>query len=115
MLANRIMNPNDCNEIDEDDFELITSQKANNLIDVRKYKSKKTGLSVVIAQVEGPIVNGYFTLGKQFLILKSDSSKMNLVSFQRLKHMMMTAFPTRLNTSYSWAVRITLTKAFWIC
>ncbi|KAL0273768.1 UNVERIFIED_CONTAM: hypothetical protein PYX00_006371 [Menopon gallinae] len=59
------MDPKDYGGIDTGDFELITSQKANNLIDVRKYKSKKTGLTVVIAQVEGPIVNGYFTLATE--------------------------------------------------
>lgn len=49
--------------IQSGNFELVSSLKANGLIDVRKYKSTKTGLVVVIAQVEGPIVNGYFTLG----------------------------------------------------
>lgn len=46
-----------------DNFELLFSVKANNTIPVFKYKSKKTGLTVCIAQVEGPLVNGYFCLG----------------------------------------------------
>ncbi len=46
------------------DFKLLYSGKANNVIPVYKYGSKKTGLTVVIAQVEGPLVNGYFCLGK---------------------------------------------------
>lgn len=33
-------------------------------VPVHKYRSEKTGLTVVIAEVEGPLVNGYFTLGK---------------------------------------------------
>ena len=28
------------------------------------YRSSKTGLSVIIAEVEGPLVNGFFTVGK---------------------------------------------------
>ena len=30
---------------------------------VKKYKSGRTGLVVCLAQVEGPLVNGYFCLG----------------------------------------------------
>ena len=44
------------------EYELITSCKANGGIPVYRYKSK-TGMTVVIAQVEGPLVNGYFCLG----------------------------------------------------
>lgn len=33
-------------------------------VPVHKYRSEKTGLTIVIAAVEGPLVNGYFTLGK---------------------------------------------------
>ena len=47
-----------------ENFELLYSGKSNNVIPVYKYKSKKTGLQVVIAQVGGPVVNGYFCLGK---------------------------------------------------
>jgi hypothetical protein len=45
-------------------FELVCSLKANDLVPVHKYKSNVTGLTVVIAEVEGPVVNGYFCLGK---------------------------------------------------
>ena len=45
-------------------FQLISSLKANNLIPVHKYKSKLTNLQVVIAEVEGPLVDGHFCLGK---------------------------------------------------
>jgi hypothetical protein len=50
-------------------FELICSLKANDLVPVHKYKSNATGLNVVIAEVEGPVVNGYFCLGK-LIVLK---------------------------------------------
>lgn len=43
-------------------FELLSSMKAFNKIPVSEYKSTKTGLTVVIAEVDGPIVNGYFCL-----------------------------------------------------
>lgn len=47
-------------------FSLLCSLKANDLIPVHKYKSSTTGLTVVLAEVEGPVVNGYFCLGKFF-------------------------------------------------
>lgn len=42
----------------------ITTVYANGTIPVHKYKSELTGLTVVIGEVEGPLVNGFFTLGK---------------------------------------------------
>ena len=45
------------------DFTQLYTGKSNGVIPVYKYRSKKTGLTVVIAQVEGPLVNGYFCLG----------------------------------------------------
>lgn len=42
----------------------ITTVFANGRIPVHKYKSELTGLTVVIGEVEGPLVNGFFTLGK---------------------------------------------------
>lgn len=41
----------------------IITAKANGSIPVHKYKSELTGLTVVIGEVEGPLVNGFFTLG----------------------------------------------------
>lgn len=49
-------------------FELVYSIKAENYLPVHKYKSKRTGLTVVIGDVEGPTVNGYFCLGKYIII-----------------------------------------------
>jgi Zn-dependent M16 (insulinase) family peptidase len=39
--------------------------RANDLVPVHKYKSSATGLIVVIAEVEGPVVNGYFCLATE--------------------------------------------------
>ena len=44
-------------------FKLIAFEKVNGIINVSKFRSNKTGLTVVVAQVEGPVVNGYFALG----------------------------------------------------
>ncbi|XP_023340158.1 uncharacterized protein C05D11.1 [Eurytemora carolleeae] len=47
------------------DFKLLVSTKANGRIPVEKYRSSSTGLTVVIAQVDGPVVNGYFCLATE--------------------------------------------------
>lgn len=49
-------------------FKLISSTKASDIIPVNKYVSEKTGLTVIIADVEGPLVNGYFCLGNLYNI-----------------------------------------------
>ncbi|KXJ72958.1 hypothetical protein RP20_CCG016849 [Aedes albopictus] len=46
-------------------FKLISSAKANGVIPVRKYRSERTGLSVIVGEVEGPLVNGYFALATE--------------------------------------------------
>lgn len=46
------------------DFELVYNLLFNNSIPVRLYKSLNTGLTVSIAQIKGPLVNGYLCLGK---------------------------------------------------
>ena len=48
-------------------FDFIYSIKANDTIPVHIYKSRDTGITVCIADVEGPVVNGYFCLGNLFL------------------------------------------------
>ena len=45
-------------------YELLYEGKADGVIPVYKYKSKESGLTVAVCQVEGPLVNGYFCLGK---------------------------------------------------
>jgi len=49
----------------KDNFELLADLKANNKIPVVKYKSSRTGLTVTVAQVDGPVVNGYFCLATE--------------------------------------------------
>ncbi|XP_059140205.1 uncharacterized protein C05D11.1-like [Physella acuta] len=46
-------------------FELQYSVVCNGKIPVSKYRSKDTGLTVCIAEVEGPIINGYFCLATE--------------------------------------------------
>ncbi|KAL4219134.1 hypothetical protein ACF0H5_021716 [Mactra antiquata] len=48
-----------------EDFETICAVKADGDIPITKYRSKKTGLTVVIAEVEGPLVNGYFCVATE--------------------------------------------------
>lgn len=47
-----------------DTFKLKCSLSVNNLFPVHKYVSMKTGITVVVAEVEGPVVDGYLCLGK---------------------------------------------------
>ncbi len=49
----------------ETDFEEVYSTTVNGLIPVRKYKSKHSPLRVVIADVDGPIVSGFFCLATE--------------------------------------------------
>ncbi|XP_046961211.1 uncharacterized protein C05D11.1-like [Vanessa cardui] len=46
-------------------FKLISSIKASDVIPVNKYVSEKTGLTVIIANVEGPLVKGFFCLATE--------------------------------------------------
>ncbi|RZF32151.1 hypothetical protein LSTR_LSTR004014 [Laodelphax striatellus] len=46
-------------------FELVYSLKAGNDIPVNKYKSSKTGLNIVISEVGGPVVYGFFVLATE--------------------------------------------------
>ncbi len=46
-------------------FRLISKTKANDLINVLKFLSNRTGMQVTIADVEGPVVDGYFCVGKK--------------------------------------------------
>ncbi|XP_015601715.1 uncharacterized protein C05D11.1 [Cephus cinctus] len=46
-------------------FELVCSLKSNDIIPVHKYKSTNTGLTVVIAEVDGPVVCGYLCLATE--------------------------------------------------
>src|ERR1700736_1789671 len=46
---------------------IITTPTSFDGIDVSMYKSRETGLKVIIANVEVPIVNGYFTVATEIL------------------------------------------------
>lgn len=46
-------------------FKLVLSTKASDVIPVNKYVSEKTGITVIIADVEGPVVNGFFCLATE--------------------------------------------------
>ncbi|XP_064646790.1 uncharacterized protein C05D11.1-like [Lineus longissimus] len=50
-----------------DDYEILSTIKVNgsNGIPVTKYRSKRSGLTLCIAEVDGPIVNGYFCLATE--------------------------------------------------
>ena len=48
----------------EKSYEELASCKVAG-VPVGKYRSLRTGLVVCIAQVEGPLVHGYFCLGKR--------------------------------------------------
>lgn len=50
-------------DIKTGNYELLYSLNAYNRIPVHEYRSKETGLTVVIAEVDGPVVNGFFCLG----------------------------------------------------
>ena len=45
-------------------FALVSSADIFGIIDVKKYRSKETGLGICFAHVDGPLVNGYFCLGR---------------------------------------------------
>ena len=48
----------------EDFYECVASCKIGG-VPVLKYVSKRTKMIISIAQVEGPLVNGYFCLGSE--------------------------------------------------
>lgn len=45
-----------------DQWELVNHMNVSGILPVLKYRSKRTGLVVIFAQAESPIVNGYFCL-----------------------------------------------------
>ena len=45
-------------------YELLSEATVSGIIPIKKYKSNETGLTVIFGDVEGPIVNGFFCLGK---------------------------------------------------
>ncbi|XP_050435416.1 uncharacterized protein C05D11.1-like isoform X2 [Adelges cooleyi] len=53
------------NEMHGNKFALINCSLLENTIPVYKYKCKRTGITIVIGDIEGPVVNGYFTLATE--------------------------------------------------
>ncbi|XP_074663020.1 uncharacterized protein C05D11.1-like isoform X2 [Tubulanus polymorphus] len=49
----------------EEQFENLTSIEVNGKISVTKYRSKATGMTICLANVGGPLVNGYFCLATE--------------------------------------------------
>ncbi|KAK7070200.1 hypothetical protein SK128_011894, partial [Halocaridina rubra] len=46
-------------------YEMLCELKASGTVPVRKYRSKRTGMRIVIGNVEGPMVNGFLTLATE--------------------------------------------------
>lgn len=46
-----------------DAYELQYCGRVNEVTPVFKYRSRRSGLRVVVAQVEGPLVSGFFCVG----------------------------------------------------
>lgn len=58
------MPPTDMTVNNDTSFELVHQVLAYGQVPVHFYRSKRTGLTVILAEVDGPVVNGYFTLGE---------------------------------------------------
>ncbi|CAG8543440.1 8472_t:CDS:10 [Ambispora gerdemannii] len=65
-------------------FELVRSIKTDYDIDITKYISKKTGLSVLHVDFEGPLVKGYFVLATE--ATDDDGCPHTLEQFQRIMY-----------------------------
>lgn len=46
-------------------YDLLCEYQASGTVPVAKYRSKRTGLHIILARIEGPLVNGYFTLATE--------------------------------------------------
>ncbi|KAG7174925.1 Peptidase M16 inactive domain and insulinase-containing protein [Homarus americanus] len=46
-------------------YEFICEFRASGVVPVVKYRSKRTGMHILLAKVEGPLVNGYFTVATE--------------------------------------------------
>jgi len=69
-------------------FELISTAIVSDIIPIRKYRSKATGITVCIANVDGPLVNGYFCLGecKVFFIIYYTQYNVHLLVLSKYKY-----------------------------
>ena len=55
----------DCDDDYSEYWELQSRVILSGVLPVLKYKSRRTGLTVVLAQADSPIVNGYFCLATE--------------------------------------------------
>ena len=55
---------------DNSHWEKISSFRLSDGFPIIKYRSNKTGLTVVLAKAESPIVNGYFCLATEVLLVE---------------------------------------------
>lgn len=53
-------------------FQLISHLKLEGISSVHKYKCLRTGINIVFGDVEGPLVQGYFTLGNILIVFCFD-------------------------------------------
>jgi len=51
-----------------DRFQLVNYSKLESAIPVYKYKCLRTGITIVFGDIEGPLVQGYFTLGNILVV-----------------------------------------------
>lgn len=51
------------------EFVKVFTAKANGIHPVTKYRSKSTGMEIVHAEIEGPMVNGYIVLGEILILI----------------------------------------------
>lgn len=51
-------------------YSLSAECVASKTINVKKFQSSRTGITLITANVPGPLVHGFFVVGKLFLFLR---------------------------------------------
>lgn len=99
-------------------FETVAKLTGDGEIAVNKYRSTATGLTAVVAQVEGPLVNGYLCFateahddGNETLVALS-APKVSKKVFPSRKQ---TGCPTLWSTWCSWAASATRSRVYSTC
>ena len=57
--------PSSCDKPICKNWELVTNVTIEDTLPVYKFRSKRTGMIIVLAEAESPIVNGYFCLSTE--------------------------------------------------
>ena len=60
---------------------VLFATKANDIIPVKKYRLN-SGLTLIIAETEGPLVSGFFCIGKL-----SDNARCSVIFFLVISHL----------------------------